>query len=326
MLKSLLKPVALYCSCAALIGLAGCAQPDGEDAQPDTRQPDSAQASIAEEIGAPPQADRPQEAVSFGGKPLLRFDINAERLSEIAENARPLEEKDVLSEDEYIQLGGYYIQAGRFQDAIALYTKGLEAFPESFKLRRHRGHRYINVRDLDSAIVDLLEAVDLMGDNPAEVFQVGADGEPNGTYEHWVWYHIGLYHYLNGDYGDAATAYEKCVETATKNDHLIGSTDWLYNSRVKNGEPEKAAAAIAAIAPDIDANTERSYYKRVMLYKGLLAPEDIIDISKPGSEWTGGDITTGYGVANWYKEQGETEIAQEIYDKILETPWWSAWA
>lgn len=165
-----------------------------------------------------------------------------------------------------------------------------------------------------------------MGDNPAEVFQTGADGEPNGTYEHWVWYHIGIYHYLNGDYRDAAAAYEKCVATATKNDHLIGSTDWLYNSRVKNGEPDKAAAAIAAIAPDIEANTERSYYKRVMLYKGLLAPEDIIDISKPGSDWTGGGITTGYGVANWYKEQGESEIAQEIYDKILETPWWSAWA
>lgn len=280
--------------------------------------------SIAADEAA--EAQRPQEATSFSGKPLYRFDIPEERLAKTESEIAVLEVKADKSENDYINLGYLYINAGRFNDAIELYTRGLESYPESFKLLRHRGHRYINTRQLDKAIVDLERAVELLGDDNSDVFQLRLSGEQFGTYEHWVWYHIALYHYLNGDYAKAAAGYEKCVSTATNNQVLIGAVDWLYNAYVKNGEPKKAKQALKSVPDDIEVNANYSYYQRVMVYKGLQDPAALLDLDKPGEQWDGREITTGYGVANWYKEQGDKQTAQLIYDNILMTPYWSSWA
>ena len=43
---------------------------------------------------------------------------------------------------------------GRYLHATDVYTSGLEKFPTSYTLRRHRGHRYISTRQLSKAIED----------------------------------------------------------------------------------------------------------------------------------------------------------------------------
>lgn len=293
-------------------------------------------ACSAEQADAPSVADttsttdgatlRDVEGYSFAGDPLYRNPVPADRMAEVTALAAPLEAKANLTEEEYIELGRYYIAGNRFLDAIDLYTRGLEAHPESFKLRRHRGHRYINVRELDKAIVDLEEAVALIGDEHTGVLEYNADGEPSASYEHWTYYHIGLYHYLNGNWADAAAAYQKCVETATANPVLVGATDWLYNASQKGGMTDKAEAAIAAIPADLDTNREHPYFKRVMVYKGEWDAFDYVDLDKPGAEWTAGEITVGYGIANWFRFNGDDETAETIHRKILETPYWNAWA
>jgi tetratricopeptide (TPR) repeat protein len=223
-------------------------------------------------------------------------------------------------------MGRHYIAGNRFQDAIDLYTRGLDAYPESFKLRRHRGHRYINVRELDNAIVDLNEAVELMGDTSSDVMEFDGNGKPYGTYEHWIWYHVGLYHYLNENFDEAARAYEKCAATAMDNKGLVGASDWLYNAYQKGGNSSEAARVIDAIPADIDADRNHPYFHRVMVYKGIEDPADLLDIDKPGDQWTGRDITLGYGIANWYKFNGDVESAEKIYKAILQTPFWNSWA
>jgi len=297
------------------------------DAEPVVVASDAVEApDTGPDVGAEQVLERPQEATSFGGEPLYRFDIPAERLAETEAQIAELEAVGDKSEDDFINLGYLYINAGQFNAAIDLYTRGLDVYPDSFKLLRHRGHRYINTRQLDKAIVDLERAVELLGDDNSDVIQLRLSGEPFGTYEHWVWYHIALYHYLNEDFAAAAEAYEKCVTTATNNQTLVGATDWLYNAYMKNGEPEKATAALTNVPDDIEINPNYSYYQRVLVYKGANTPEDFLDLKKPGADWDGREITSGYGMANWYKWNGDPEKAQSIYDKILETPFWSSWA
>jgi tetratricopeptide (TPR) repeat protein len=270
--------------------------------------------------------DRPVEAVAFSGKLIYRTPAPADQIARADADIAALESKPELSEADYIRLAEMHVSVGRFQDAIGALSRGLAAHPESYKLRRHRGHRLINVREIERAIVDLNEAVALMKPADNDVVEYRADGQPNGTYEHWIWYHIGLYHYLKGDYAIAAAAYQRCVDTATNVNHRIGATDWLWNAWMNAGEPAKAQAAIDAIPADIAADAQQSYYKRVMLYKGATSPEGVLDASKPGKDWTGGDITTGYGVANWLRHRGDAAGADAILAKILETPFWSAWA
>ena len=270
--------------------------------------------------------DRPVEGRSFAGDPLYRNPIAPDRLAELSAQAVLLEAKDSLTEDEYIELGRSYIAANRFQDTIELYTRGLQEHPESFRLLRHRGHRYINVRELDNAIADLNRAVELIGDAHTDVLEYNSNGEPSATYEHWVYYHIGLYHYLNENWPEAAAAFQKCVATATSNPVLVGATDWLYNAYQKGGMAEAAQAAIDAIPADLQTNREHPYFKRVMVYKGEWEPGNFLNLDKPGEDWSGGDITVGYGIANWYRFNGESDRAEQIHRKILQSPYWNAWA
>lgn len=309
------------CKSFAMLSLLSLAACSPEQPSTQSSAPAAAPAVVEESRDA-----RPIEGTSFAGTPLVRNPVDATRLAELDALIEPLEAKDSLTEDEYIELGRLYIGANRFRDAIELYSRGLEEHPESFKLRRHRGHRYINVRELDKAIVDLEEAVELIGSEHGDALEYNASGEPTATYEHWTWYHIGLYHYLNEEWAEAAEAYRKCVDTATSNPTRVGATDWLYNAYRKGGMHDEAAAAIAAIPADLDTNREHPYFKRVMVYKGELEPGDVIDADKPASEWNGFDITAGYGIANWYAFNGDTATGERIHRKILETPFWNAWA
>ncbi len=43
--------------------------------------------------------------------------------------------------------------------------------------------------------------------------EVGLDGKPTATVRHQIWYHIGVYHYLSGNYSKAAAAFEQAVAT-----------------------------------------------------------------------------------------------------------------
>ena len=279
----------------------------------------------ASEAVAPDEAKTP-EGRSFAGEPLFSNPVPAERLAELETLAAPFEAKNALSEQDFIELGRLYVAGNRFRDAINLYTKGLKEHPDSFRLRRHRGHRYINLRELDNAIRDLDEALELIGDEHKDALEYNGAGEPTATYEHWTYYHMGLYHYLNADWNAAAAAYQKCVETATTNQAKVGASDWLYNALQKGGLPERAEAVIAVIPEDLDTNREHPYFKRVMVYKGEWDASELIDVEKPADQWTATDITVGYGIANWLKFNGDEEAGEAIHRKILETPFWNSWA
>lgn len=270
-----------------------------------------------------------QEATSFGGQPLYRYDVPAEKRAEVYERIAGLEASDAKTEDDYLTLGYLYAEVGSFQAAIDLYSRGLAQFPESFRLLRHRGHRYLNVRELEKAIADLEMALPLVEQHQRQhgvAYQYNLAGEQFGTYEHWIWYHIGLYHYLNGNYAQAAAGYQRCVETATSDIRLIGATDWLWNAYQKAKEPAKAAAALEVVSAAIETAPQHAYVQRVRVYKGLTDPQSLLDLDKPGDQWSGRDITLGYGIANWHELKGDERTAQLIYKKILEAAPWSSWA
>ena len=301
--------------------LAACAQESGDAV---------AERSVPGDVVASPAVDasysQPIEGVSFAGTPLYRNEVSSERLAELEAQMAPLEASADLSEDQFITLGRLYIAANRFRDAVDLYGRAIADHPASFKLRRHRGHRYINLRELDNAIIDLREAVALLGSENADVLEYNAAGEPTASYEHWIWYHIGLYHYLNEEWDEAAAAYQKCVDTSISNPNRVGATDWLYNALRKGGRHQEADAAIALIPAEMDTNRDHPYFKRVMVYKGELPIEDVLDVEKPAEEWTGYDITVGYGIANWHAFNGDVASSERIHRKILATPFWNAWA
>ncbi len=258
------------------------------------------------------------EAISFSGKPLFLSPADPKALQKSDSIINAIKSGAELSEDDYVRIGQELINTSRFNAAIANYTEGLQKFPSSFKLLRHRGHRYISIRQLEKAISDLNTAEELIRDQP-DVPEYDAAGKTTGTYQHWIWYHIGLYYFLNQAYLQAAPAYEKCLEASRSDKNIVGASDWLYNTYMRLGKTAEAQKLLEPITPDFDTDREHPYFRRVMLYKGVITPEELVDVNQDPASTSVGDVTKMYGLANWYAYQGDQEKAMTLYKKIVQS-------
>lgn len=267
------------------------------------------------------------ETVSFSGQPLYAKPADSLAVVKSDSLIAAIRSKGTITEDDYIAIGRSLVGIGRFRDAVDTYTEGLGAFPKSYRLLRHRGHRYINLRNLDNAIADLNRAEELIRNEPEEVYEYDAVGNPGATYQHQIWYHIGLYHFLKRNYAEAAAAFEKSRATSHAGNDTAGASDWLYNSYMRAGEKEKAAAVAKPFTPDfaID-NKAYPYYRRLLLFNGMIQPAELVDEFKNISEMDLYEVTRLYGLANYYLYQGDTAHAQALYVKVLQSGEWPGFA
>ncbi len=201
-----------------------------------------------------------------------------------------------------IALGRAQATLWRFRDAIATYTRGIEIDPNNAMLYRHRGHRYISTRQFDKAVTDMERAVKL------------------NDKEFDIWYHLGLAYYLKGKFDKAATAYEKAYAVAQKDDSRIAASDWLYMSYRRAGKKEDGGRALARITPDMKVEENKSYFDRLMFYKGVKKESDIINDKMTDLEIA----TVGYGIANWHFYNGDKAKAKELFQKITSGKYWPA--
>jgi len=215
-----------------------------------------------------------------------------------------------------------------YHEAIGIYTEGLRKFPDNYKLLRHRGHRYISVRAFGKAIADLERATELI---EGVQDQVELDGAPNKyniptSSNHFnIWYHLGLAYYLIGDFENALRCYEKNKDFVYNYDALVANTDWLYMINRRLGREQEAMAVLEPVRNDMNILENDAYFKRILMYKGEITPEELLDLS--GDSDLANElnlVTQGYGVANWYLYNGQTEEAQILFKRIVDNPYWSA--
>jgi len=231
-------------------------------------------------------------------------------------------------EDAIIWYGRRLAYLSRYHDAIAVFSRGIELHPDSYRLLRHRGHRYITTRQLDAAVADFERAAVLAEAQPIEIEPDGAPNAMNiplGNIHFNIWYHLGLAHYLRGDFEAARDAYLQCMEYSDNNDLLVATTDWLYMTYRRLGDEAAAAALLEAIAADMEIIENDAYHHRLMMYKGSVAPEELLDLRAEDDPDVALNIATqGYGVGNWYLVNGDPEAAAEVFQRIIEGTSWAA--
>ena len=113
----------------------------------------------------------------------------------------------------------------RYNDAIAMFSKGIALYPDNPKFYRHRGHRYITVRQFAKAQADFEKAAQLIKGKPDEIEPDGAPnpaGQPRSTLQFNIWYHLGLAYYLQGNYAKAYDAYVECMKVSNNDDSVDG--------------------------------------------------------------------------------------------------------
>ncbi|MGH7461394.1 MAG: tetratricopeptide repeat protein [Longimicrobiales bacterium] len=268
-----------------------------------------------------------REATSLLGRPLLRAEPAAEnraRLEKELADARAAYERSPDDADAIIWLGRRTAYLNRFREAIEIFSEGIRKHPNDARLYRHRGHRYITVREFDNAIRDLERAAAL---ERGKADEIEPDGAPNrfnipiGTLQSNIWYHLALAHYLKHDFEKALTAWLESMKLATNDDRLVSSGDWLYMTYRRLGREQEAARVLERIRPDMRILENEAYHKRLLMYKGLVKPDDVLAFDNPDPVQI---ATYGYGVANWYLYSGQPDKARELFRRILEGKSWSA--
>ena len=193
---------------------------------------------------------------------------------------------------------------------------------------RHRGHRFISVRKFDLAIADLKKAAKLAEGRPLET---EVDGLPNRLNKplsntHFnIWYHLGLAYYLHGDYQNARLSYETCLKYSVNDDLLCATVDWLYMTYQRLGEKQKADRLLRLIHEDMRVIENDTYFKRLLMYKGVLSPDSLLSSTEGnGSDPDVAIATQGYGVGHWYLMNGDRDKAMAIFQQVVEGKSWSA--
>ncbi len=224
------------------------------------------------------------------------------------------------SEDNYIWLGRRYGYLVEYNKAIEIYSEGIDKFPNSYRLYRHRGHRYISQRKFDAAIADFTKAAELMQGAPIEI---EPDGQPNelnkplSTTQFNVWYHLALAHYLKGDFANAEKAYLECLAVSDNDDLITATVDWLYMTYRRQGKVEEAKKLLDKISDTMTIVENESYYKRLKMYKGLLPVDSVLTVNAGAEDVDLALATQGYGVGNWYLYQSDTAQAMSIFEKVV---------
>jgi tetratricopeptide (TPR) repeat protein len=224
--------------------------------------------------------------------------------------------------DAVIWLGRRTAYLGRFDEAIGIYTKGIASHPRDARLYRHRGHRYLTVRCFDRAVKDLERAARLIKGKPDEVEpdgQPNAQNVPTSTTNSNIYYHLGLAHYLRGDFKRALAAYRKCMEFSKNPDMLTATAHWLYMTLRRLDRRAEAEHILALIRADMAVIENRDYHRLLLMYKGELTPEKLYaEATKAGGSL--GFASTAYGVGNWHLYNGQPDKALKVFLKILDGP------
>jgi tetratricopeptide (TPR) repeat protein len=275
--------------------------------------------------GPPTPAGYP-EAVSLLGAPLyapeLPREVRARRGAEL-DTAYAVYQRDPDNADAILWLGRRVAYLGRYRDAIAIFGEGIRKHPGDPRFYRHRGDRFLTVREFGHAQADLERAALLMRGRPDEVEPDGRPNErnePRTTLRFNVWYHLGLAYYFQADWARAAGAFRNALLVSGNDDTRVAASDWLYMSYRRQGRTAEAEQVLQGITPRMDVVENRASLRRLLMYRGRLSPDSLL---APGSDDAVTLATQGYGVGNWYLYNGQPQRAEELFWRVTSAENWA---
>ncbi|MEP2937105.1 MAG: hypothetical protein ABJM06_01840 [Gilvibacter sp.] len=281
----------------------------------------------AQETDSGPLPTEPKE-VYFQAISLLGDTLVAAAPSEALLEKFVTKQKSYLANkeslDDLIWYGRFMAYTGDYKGAINIYSEGLSKWPNNTRLLRHRGHRYISIREFDKAIADLSLAAQLIEGKENKIEEDGmpnAQNTPVSSQHGNIYYHLGLAHYLKGEMPESADAYIQALLTGSNPDNVVSATHWLYMIFRRMDNTKKAESILLPIYTDMPVIENHSYLNACLLYKEFLPLEEVY---KPEDPANPSNSAIKYAVGNWYFYNGDLDKAQEIYRLILEGDDWAS--
>ena len=257
--------------------------------------------------------------------PVLSTEVKMKMENQLDE-ARQVYLKDTLNADALIWYGRRYGYLGKYQEAIELFSQGVERFPGDARFLRHRGHRAITLRCNQQAIIDLTQAAEL---TQAKSDEIEPDGMPNvqniptSTLKGNIWYHLGLALYLEKDFYRAGVVYKSCLKFSTNPDMYMATAYWLYITLRRDGKDLEAKALLETVEVGLPLIENEEYYEMLLLYKGVLREDQLMDKLK-SSGGSRENATLGYAMGMYFQLKNQPEKAKALYKEVLSGNQWSS--
>ena len=269
-----------------------------------------------------PEVPDGAQAMSLSGEPLYSPAPAGDVLDRLA-TARADYEADPDDADNIIWYGRRTAYAGDYRGAIAIFSEGIDKFPGDARFYRHRGHRYISIREFDRAIADLEKAAELIEGTENET---EPDGLPNAlnipvsSLHGNIWYHLGLAYYLNQDWDNAYRAYRNGFDAGRNDDNRVSTSHWLYMIACRKGDEAAAATVLENISADMDVIENMSYHSLDLFYKGEITLDELLG----GDDGSSAGDAILYGAANWHYCNGQPAKADDMLKRMLESSGWAS--
>lgn len=265
------------------------------------------------------------EATSLLGKPLFSpapAEAARARMEADLAGARDALAKSPNDADALIWVGRRTAYLGRYREAIRIFSDGVAKFPNDARFLRHRGHRYITVREFDRAIADLGRARTLVAGKPD---QIEPDGQPNArnvpltTLGSNIRYHLALAYYLKGDFAKAEPVWREAADSVGNADNLVSATHWLYLTLRRLGRRADADKALARITTDLEVIENMSYHSLLLLYRGDRTEAAVLNAAGEGAAGS----AVRYGVSAWHAVNGRHSEAERMWRELVALPEWA---
>lgn len=214
---------------------------------------------------------------------------------------------------------------GEYRKAIDVLTSGLGANNDlkRAEILRHRGHRYISLREFEKAITDFEKAGELIEGTDDIIEQDGlpnALNKPTSSLHTNIWYHLGLVYYVTDNFEKAQKAYEQCIKASTNDDMLVAALYWYYMALKRNGQDELAGKVLNQIHSEMNIIENDSYLKLLLVFKAEFDPQLLLD--EHSDELS--NATIGYGIGNWHFMNGRKNRAESIWRQVYESESWAS--
>lgn len=219
-------------------------------------------------------------------------------VSDLALAAKAEVEKNPTDPDLWIKYGRALRRQSMHREAIAAYSMGACYSPFYALLYRHRAHAYVNICRYPEAAADFELSL--------RIDTTNVD----------CWYHLALSYFLMEDYERAERVYAACYQLSQDDPmDLVSCTDWYWMTLCRLGRKEEADVLLDKIVPNMDVGVCSSYHKRLLMYKGLIKPEELIPagIADDGIEL----VTMGFGLANYYYVLGDDARGDEMIRQVI---------
>lgn len=227
--------------------------------------------------------------------PALSFSTETKaKLEADAENAKSIYLKDITSADALIGYGRRLAYLGKYDEAIADFTK----------------------------------AAALIKGKPDEVEPDGmpnAQNIPTSTLQSNIWYHLGLAYYLKGDFAGAETVYKHCLKVSANPDMYVATVNWYYITLRQQKKEKEAAELLQTISKDMKLIENEGYLTILLLYKGE-QDAGVLYQQLMGHQNTLNNATLGFGLGNYYLLSGQTAKGKSVLNAVLQGNQWGSFA